>query len=492
MAFPAFQQLFFYLFKRPIVYFFPVPTCGSMKQVALIVLLLFGSVLYAQDLCRPTSVFFDLNQSELKSRGKNSVDSLLQTMNGSDFILEIYGYTDTSHTDDYNRKLSQNRIDAVLEYLKKKGIAPKEIRTFNEGEDFTSNNLRKDAAFQRRVDLYLTRMEGNNVVFRSPDGVVVKRDLAFFGDCGICALKPKMKYLQSEMEANVNGISLLTDQGERLITYGMALFEIDSCASVPAEQQFKTCMELPAREWNNGIKLYELVEQPGNDVWRRLQDSLYYDSTAQVMRFCTDARKINCDALDVFEPGFRLIIPEKALKGRSVFKYAGQEKVQPFHNDTVNFPRGVQFVISSFREADTCYLFRENAWKIKERFLNRDSVSPQICQVFVSDYRVVAPLRKINLKVKMERVDQVGYYHPDFDLFIPLQRTAPHTYSGYQYQDGFELCLFKGDRFFLEKNKARKLKFKTRKGVATAKLKQTYLFRKNKLRWKKSHRGELK
>ncbi|MDF3026291.1 MAG: OmpA/MotB domain protein [Fluviicola sp.] len=463
--------------------------------LSFLILFLCLSGLYAQDFCKASSVFFDLNKSELKSEGQLTVDSLIKTMNNSEFILEIYGYTDTSNTSDYNSRLSQNRIDAVLNYLKSKKVAPKEIRTFNEGEDFNSSVQSKHPAFQRRVDVYLTPMEGNDVTFKSPDGVIIKRDLSSFGDCGICALKPKMKYLQTEADAKANGIDLVTDRGERLVTYGMVLFDIDTCFSVSKEEQqkFETCMEVPAPFWNDRVKLFELVEQSGNDNWRQLDESIIYDSVARVARFCSGAKRINCDLiLDRYIPGkLYLIFPEESQTGKSFFLHYPQSKPERLFNDTMNFPDDIETVISYYSINKEWYLYKEKAQRILNQFLNRDSVSSNACLLYTSDYKIASPKEEMELKVKVNGIDKIGYYHPDFDLFIPLERRGGNTWYGPVYQDGFELCYIKKDKYYIEKNKAKKLKVKTKNGISKAKLKQVYLLKKNKLSWRKAKRREL-
>lgn len=464
-----------------------------MKYLISFLILFAHFSLHAQDLCKPTSVFFDLNKSELKTVGKEVIDSLVETMNGADFILEIYGYTDTSNTAEYNRKLSQSRIDAVLSYLKAKNVLPKEIRTFNEGEDFNSSNLSKHADFQRRVDIYLTLMEGNNVVFKSPAGVVIKRDIASFGDCGVCALKPKMKFLQTENDANANGIDLLTDKGERLITYGMVLFDIDTCASVSDEEQEKieTCMEIPTSTWNNQVKLFKLVEQSGNDNWRLLDETIIYDSIAQIARFCSRERRINCDQILDGSGNLDLILPPESQIGKSFFLHYLQSKPERLFNDTMRFPQGIETVISYFKKDSDWYLFRESASKIQKWYLNRDSVSPSACIVYISDYLIASPKQELELKVKLDNVEKIGYYHADFDLFIPFERAADNTYIGHMYGDGFELCYIKKGRYYVEKNKAKKLKIQKKNSHSKAKVKKTYFMKKNKLRWKIVKRSEL-
>lgn len=464
-----------------------------MKYLFLLFLLAFClSNLQAQeDFCKASSVFFDINKSKLKPAGEATLDSLLETMTGSDFILEVYGYADTSHTAAYNRKLSQERIDAVLSYLKPKRITPKEIRAFNEGEDFNALNLSKGAAFQRRVDVYLTVIEGDDVVFRSATGVVIRRELSSFGDCGICALKPKMKFLQTENEANANGIDLITDKGEPLITYGMVLFDIDPCSSISEEEQkkIKTCMEVPYESWNRGTKLFELVEQPANDVWKLLPDTLVRNEEEKTMNFCTLARYINCDAYDIFlEKKLKLILPKESQKGKSFFIHSEIKTAEKLFNDTVIFPENIETVISYFSIDKEWYLFKDQRKKIVRQFFNRDSVSPMACLVYTSDYRVAPSHGEIELKVTLKNYDKIGYYNPEFDLFVPLERNADNTWSGQIYQDGFELCYLKNDRYYIEKNQAKKLKVKMKDGHAHAKIKQTYFLKKNRLGWKRAKR----
>ncbi|MNJ84927.1 putative lipoprotein YiaD precursor [compost metagenome] len=476
-----------------LVYLSFEPTLKSMKQTILFLSLLLSSFgLNAQYFCKPGSIFFDLNKSDLKPEGKLLVDSLVASMDGSEFVFEVYGFTDTSNTDDYNKKLSQNRIDAVLTYLKEKKITPKEIRTFNEGEDFNSNNLRKDAAFQRRVDVYLTPMEGSDVVFRSVDGVIVKRDISSFGDCGICALKPKIKYLQTEDEAKQNGISLMTDKNERLETYGMALFDIDTCSSLSEEEQKKirTCMQLPAERWDEKVELFELIERPGNDIWKKLPDTMKRDPEQKTVSFCSDARWIN---LDLIVPDLSLILPEESNSGKSFFiHYPPIKDVEKLHNDTTILLASVDEVISYFSVQNDWYLFKAKSQVIISHFLNRDSVSPYAYLVYVSDYELAASKGKVELKMKLKDVDKVGYYNADFDLFVPLERMTGNRYSGHIYQNGFELCYIKNERYYVEKNKAKNLKIKVKNGRSKAKVKRFYLFKKNKLSWKRAKRRELK
>lgn len=475
------------------VYFFFSQTSSFMKYLFSFSLLFFSSFdLNAQDFCKASSVFFDLNKSELKPAGVSTMDSLVQSMNGSDFILEVYGYTDTSSTTDYNRKLSQNRIDAVLSHLKSKNLFPKEIRTFNEGEDFNSSIQSKNAAFQRRVDVYLTPMEGNDVVFKSSTGVIVKRDLSSFGDCGVCALKPKIRYLQNEADAKANGIDLITDKGEPLETYGMTLFDIDTCFSLSPEarKNIRNCIQMPASRWDNRVELFELAERPGNDVWKAIQDSFVRDPELKMVRFCTNAGYINCD---VIIKRIGLIVPERSVSGRGKSFFIANTTGKPIKllNDTAAFPSDQESLVSYFPVDRDWHLFQMTATKILRQFTNRDSLSPDFAAIYESDYLVASPKGLIELKVKKKNIDKVGYYHRDFDLFIPLERRGGNSWYGEIYQDGFELCYIWNTRYFVEKNKGKRIKMKSKDGHSYGKIKQFYFLKKNRLSWKNAKRREL-
>ena len=63
-----------------------------------------------------TSVYFKNNSYELNLASKNKLDSLAQLK--SNLTFRIFGNCDPSGNLDKNKKLSENRANAVNEYLK--------------------------------------------------------------------------------------------------------------------------------------------------------------------------------------------------------------------------------------------------------------------------------------------------------------------------------------------------------------------------------------
>lgn len=80
-------------------------------------------------------VNFNLNEYALRPDAKNIVnDKVIQVLKGdSRLYVTIKGYTDALGDAAYNQKLSQNRAQAVKDYLSGNGIGESRIRTFSYG-----------------------------------------------------------------------------------------------------------------------------------------------------------------------------------------------------------------------------------------------------------------------------------------------------------------------------------------------------------------------
>lgn len=71
--------------------------------------------------------------------------------------IEIYGHTDNTGSEEYNKTLSENRAKAVVEYIENKGIDRKRINYFGMGSSFpiTSNDSVEGRKKNRRVEVRL-------------------------------------------------------------------------------------------------------------------------------------------------------------------------------------------------------------------------------------------------------------------------------------------------------------------------------------------------
>ncbi len=101
------------------------------------------------------NVFFEFNKYELKPESFSELNRLVKFIKNNDGIrIEIGGHTDNVGSEEYNKKLSQQRAQAVVNYLIAKGIAKTSIVAVGYGETkpVTTNDTEEGKAKNRRVE----------------------------------------------------------------------------------------------------------------------------------------------------------------------------------------------------------------------------------------------------------------------------------------------------------------------------------------------------
>jgi outer membrane protein OmpA-like peptidoglycan-associated protein len=92
-------------------------------------------------------------------------------------LIEILGYADYLHTDNYNLKLSQRRADAIKNYLLSKNFSGEKITgSYGIGERKSkASNSREGDPFYRRVDIIIT---STTIIASAKKTEEVKKDSA--------------------------------------------------------------------------------------------------------------------------------------------------------------------------------------------------------------------------------------------------------------------------------------------------------------------------
>lgn len=107
-------------------------------------------------------VNFGFDKSDLQPLAKANLDKLAEILiNNPDTNINIYGYTDSKGTDEYNLSLSDRRAASVKAYLISKGIASSRMNTMGMGEasPIASNDTEAGRAQNRRVEFAITANE---------------------------------------------------------------------------------------------------------------------------------------------------------------------------------------------------------------------------------------------------------------------------------------------------------------------------------------------
>ncbi|HBS88670.1 MAG: hypothetical protein A2W91_18690 [Bacteroidetes bacterium GWF2_38_335] len=106
------------------------------------------------------NIYFKKASAELLSESYPELDKLYKFMNMSPTCeIEIAGHTSSEGNDDYNLKLSQDRAQSVVNYLKGKGIADNRMvpRGYGEKMPIADNDTEEGKELNRRVEFKILK-----------------------------------------------------------------------------------------------------------------------------------------------------------------------------------------------------------------------------------------------------------------------------------------------------------------------------------------------
>lgn len=101
------------------------------------------------------NIFFDFDKATLRPESTNELERLTKLLQDVPTLkIEISGHTDSKGADDYNKKLSDNRAKAVVNYLISKGIAADRLTSVGYGEEqpIATNDTEEGRQMNRRTE----------------------------------------------------------------------------------------------------------------------------------------------------------------------------------------------------------------------------------------------------------------------------------------------------------------------------------------------------
>lgn len=102
-------------------------------------------------------VLFVTGKAELLPIARDRLNQVAQSLKelDDDKLVSVEGFTDSRGADDANLKLSQQRADAVKDYLVSQGVKPEKVRAVGRGEasPVASNDSPEGRANNRRVEI---------------------------------------------------------------------------------------------------------------------------------------------------------------------------------------------------------------------------------------------------------------------------------------------------------------------------------------------------
>lgn len=97
---------------------------------------------------------FDFNSARVRPESQQALANLSQALQSPELSssrFAIEGHTDAKGREDYNRKLSEQRAQAVSEFLAKQGVAASRLAPAGKGASELANTADPFAAENRRV-----------------------------------------------------------------------------------------------------------------------------------------------------------------------------------------------------------------------------------------------------------------------------------------------------------------------------------------------------
>lgn len=127
-----------------------------MQKILLSALFLLACTFLPAQTLTTSSVFFELDKSELSHEARLALDALAaRLLELPDYTVNIEAYTDDRGTDAYNLRLAGDRAQAVQQYLEKKGLllGKTTVKSWGERNLAYDNATEENRQKNRRVDV---------------------------------------------------------------------------------------------------------------------------------------------------------------------------------------------------------------------------------------------------------------------------------------------------------------------------------------------------
>jgi hypothetical protein len=467
--------------------------CGMRtKLIALIAVLTLCSGMSAQNFCKRTSVFFEHNASELNEQTKHKLDSLSRLMKDPEYIVELYGHTDSTGSYNYNIQLAHKRMRAIEAYLRPKTKSKLVFTENNLSESeykIVGKDKERNLAYNRRVDIFLVPTSDGKVQMKGKNHSAAEMPPALFGPCGICNSQPTVKTFMTQEETDRAGIELATTGGDSLITAGMIMVDYNPCTGKYTNPTitFKICPGKPDPK----MKLWEADTVNGRILWIESKDTLQFDYTTGCYVFMGQVEKVyNIDK--VRDPGPP---PTPDTSGRIVppcvyayeqFITTDPKEIVKYNakGDSVNIDmEETKLRVHSVAKTGDDYLLLSMAvdslpFTYYSTFGYDKVKSFEIPAGNYSKLEYSDTLLKIRCG-KTATPGQFGVYLPDYHQYIPFDSTDGKYYYGHKPTVEFQYAYKKGKRLKALKRGTIKSKYKESESVMRIKFnrKQRKTFR---------------
>jgi hypothetical protein len=284
--------------------------CGNRKLIFMraflaLLCLLAKHTGNAQICDKKTMVFFESDKSSVQETEEKKLRDLTSqfSQKTDTFLLEVYAFTDSIASADYNNKLARKRFNSIVTYLKKNSACKFEIleRVRGEATPLSSNATEEGRAENRRVEIFYFKINKGRVKLKGKGGMslAVRRD--YFSPRGICECKPRLTEIYTNEQAAQAGIGLTTADGCPLTTGGMIGLSFEG---QDANNCTDVVIEIPGAKFDEEMEIWDASPVNGSmnlSQWfRNSGGALEYDENTKLytltVKLCP-GNMINLDKL---------------------------------------------------------------------------------------------------------------------------------------------------------------------------------------------------
>jgi hypothetical protein len=439
------------------------------RYILLLTSALFAlTALQGQQFCKRTSLFFDLDKSDLTDVTKKRLDSIVRLIGPNEFLVEMYGHADSLASNAYNLQLAGSRMSEVENYLtsKTKGKLEFKKKNFGETNYKISNSQEANLAFNRRVDLYLVPMTNGKLIITGSRNESVEVPADYFEPCGVCNSAPSVKGYYSQEEGNDANIVMQSSDGIQLTTAGSINVDFNPCSGKKNDTS-TFVIRVCADKLDTAMRIWEADTVQGRIYWKETNKKPTFDANQGCYVFrgngmCNLDKKpvpqivVTCTIILPTEFGFR----------NSLFSDNKRMKKQLSKEDTVKF-----------ENADTILSFHGfGATNGKYYYLNRplDSIPEvtvkeglHITKTYYTTPEMYTEFTYSDtaLKIKNRKsmhAEQFGYYLKDYNVFIPITESDGKYFTDKKPDGPYQYGFIRKNKLYVIDNKKVKSKYNSK------------------------------
>ena len=447
----------------------------------------------AQNFCKKTSIYFDLNKSDLTANANAKIDSLLNSLNGNSYFIELYGYSDSSATADYNLQLSKKRILSAQTKLNSKTTTKFKYQEKNLGESKSTN----DVSLDRRVDIFVFP-EHNGKIILNNSNESVELPIEYFGPCGICNSKPEIRAYYNDADAGEAKIKFKTSTGEDLITAGTLKFDFKPCNQTMSNPLDTITISIQADNIDPEMTVWEPDTINGIIYWKTSDIKPIFDTINKKYVVRSRKRFINLDKPKCREVNghSKIVFPEKFTTLKSHLITTSKVGSNETKKDTLLIQKlDTTYSVISVGKIDETYYFLNE--KLKSISVKADTNK----KIFIirKVYLVSFDLYKeftyndTTLKVrfkKSSKPEQFGFYLKEYNEFIPINQDLNGKYIETKKPNtNYELAIIKKKKLYVIEQKKVKSKYNKKKNLFKIKFNSSNI---NNFKQNKTYTAETK